>query len=45
MFGNVFAVTAILFWLVVLGGTGYAIFLMGRATCRRLRRNSRPNFR
>jgi len=41
MFGNVFAVTVILLWLVVVGGAGYTIFLLGRAAYRRLRHNSR----
>jgi len=41
MFGNVFAVTVIFFWLVVVGGTGCVIYFSGRSAYRRLQRNSR----
>ncbi|MEW2006719.1 hypothetical protein [Microbacterium sp. NPDC079208] len=41
MFGNVFAVTVILLWFVVVGGVGYAMYFMGIAAYRQLRHNSR----
>ena len=38
MFGNDFAIVALLVWLLVVVGAGGALFLLGRAAFRVLRR-------